>query len=246
MTLPILTGEFRDGPFIGLGYKTPSQAGVTDVHGRFTYLAGEVITFFIKNLRVGSTTAATSLTLASLDDGLDTDLSRPSTVNRARFVLSLSRESDFRNGVTISKEIGDTIGKHIDGLSFDFETDSFEKATSLHAIFAELNLRFRGAAEVRNHLRRSLRGIKLLRDVQIPTRDCSWLGADVFLPIGNGRSPVLMNMSVYGRAFRIGVIRTDDDFQASENREEAWHENEREDIPPFFKWSEAAFRPNAS
>lgn len=246
MTLPILTGEFRDGPFIGLGYKTPSQAGVTDLHGRFSYLAGEVITFFINNLRLGSTTGATSLTLASLDGGLNTDLSRPSTVNRARFVLSLSRELDFRNGVTISKEICDTISKHIDGLSFDFEIDSFEKATSLHAILDELNLRFRGAAEVRNHLRRSIRGIKLLRDVQIPTRDGSWLGADCFLPIGNGRSPVLMNMSVYGRAFRIGVVHTDDDFRASEEREDTWQENERENIPPFFKWSEAAFRPNAT
>lgn len=246
MTLPILTGEFRDGPFIGLRYRTPSQAGVTDLHGRFSYLAGEVITFFIENLRLGSTVGATSLTLASLDDRLEKDLSRPSTVNRARFVLSLSREPDFRNGVAVSKDIGETISKHLDSLSFDAEIDSFEKATSLHAIFDELNLRFRGVAEVRNHLRRSIRGIKLLRDVQIPTRDGSWLGADVFLPIGNGRSPVLMNMSVYGRAFRIGVVRTDDDFQASEEREDAWHENKREDIPLFFKWSETAFRPNAT
>jgi hypothetical protein len=27
---PLLTGEFRDGPFAGLGYRTPSVEGATD------------------------------------------------------------------------------------------------------------------------------------------------------------------------------------------------------------------------
>jgi predicted acyl esterase len=98
---------------------------------------------------------------------------------------------------------------------------------------------------VRNHLRRSVKGIKLLRDVRIPTRDGSWLGADIFLPLNSEVSPVLINMSVYGRAFRIGVIRNESDLLESEERENAWHETDREEIPLFFKWSETAFRPNS-
>ncbi|KAF4985578.1 hypothetical protein FDECE_16465 [Fusarium decemcellulare] len=246
MTMPSLFGEFRDGPFVGLGYRTPTYTGVTDGHGRFFYEAGDLVTFFIGPLQLGCAKGAPTLTIASLDNKPDTDLFRPTTVNRARFLLSFSPEPDFRNGVTISEDIRDAVSKHMDILSFDSEIDSFEKKISVHAVFNELGARFRGVAEVRNHLRRSLNGIKLLRDVQIPTRDGSWLGADVFLPIGSGPSPTLMNMSVYGRAFRVGVIRTDDDLHASEEREDAWHENKRDDIPPFFKWSEAAFRPNAS
>ncbi|KAF4460141.1 hypothetical protein FALBO_13090 [Fusarium albosuccineum] len=246
MTMPSLFGEFRDGPFVGLGYSTPSYTGVTDSHGRFFYEAGDLVTFFIGYFELGCAKGAPTLTLASLDNKPDTDLFRPTTVNRARFLLSFSHDLDFRNGVTIDDKIRDAVKKHSENLSFDSEIGSFEKKISVHAAFNELGARLREVAEVRNHLRRSLNGIELLRDVQIPTRDGSWLGADVFLPIGNGPSPTLMNMSVDGRAFRVGVIRTDDDLQTSEEREDAWHENKRDDIPPFFKWSEAAFRPNAS
>ena len=58
-----------------------------------------------------------------------------------------------------------------------------------------------------------------LADVRIPTRDGSYLLADVFRPRTPGRYPVLLRLSVYGRAFGMGSIITEDDRVASETRE---------------------------
>lgn len=240
------TGGFVDGPFVGLEYGTPSQSGIVGQHGNFSYQKGEVVEFSVGSLKIGSALGGANLTLAALDGAQDVDLFRPSTVNRARFILSLAQEPDLRSGVIINQNIAETISMHADGILFNSDVSTFENATPVHAVFKELNLRFRGVAEVRNHLRRSIQGIKVLRDVKIPTRDGSWFCADVFRPIGKGPWPVLMNLSVYGRAFRIGAILNDNDVQISEEREDAWQENKREDIPAFFKMSETAFRPNAT
>lgn len=156
-------------------------------------------------------------------------------MNLARFLLSFAREPDFRNGVTITEEIIEAIRTLGDNLSFGVDTTSFEKTISASGIFPKLKLRFRSIPEVHNHLQRSSKGIKPLRDVRIPTRDGSWLGADVFLPLKSTPSPVLMNMSVYGYAFRIGVIRNETDLLASEDREDAWHETDRSDVSLYFK-----------
>lgn len=72
-----LTGDFRDGPFVGLGYRTSTHEGVTDETGRFFYQAGETVTFFIDNLVIGTAAAAAHLTLASLHDSAATGIQIP-------------------------------------------------------------------------------------------------------------------------------------------------------------------------
>jgi predicted acyl esterase len=245
----LLTGQFRDGPFIGLDYRTPSQNGHTNVEGKFLYQAGEVVTFSIGRLTIGVAAAAPHLTLAALHDidgGLDSELTRPDTVNRARFVQSLAREPDLRSGVSIDATIRDTVSAHADDISFASDIESFEKATSVHAVFSKLGLRFRGASEVRNHMRRATAGIKAFREVRVPTRDGSYLLADVFRPIDSGTYPVLLRLSIYGRAFKIGSILSEGDYDASEDREAAWFEKGRNEIEPYFRYAENAVSANAS
>jgi predicted acyl esterase len=243
-----LSGTFLDGPFIGLGYRTPTCEGVTDEHGAFLYRPGETVTFSIGTLVIGSAAGATHLTLASLGDGGTAgspDVTRPDTVNRARFVQSLGHELDLRDGVLIDQRMRDVVDAHADGISFDCDVESFEQADSVRAVFGENGLRFRGAAEARNHVRRALAGIKVMRDVRIPVRDGSYLLADVFRPIEAGNYPTLLRLSVYGRAFQVGSILSDADHQASEEREAAWHEESRDGIFAYFRHSETAVSANA-
>ena len=79
-------------------------------------------------------------------------------------------------------------------------------------------------AEARNELRRALNGIVRETDVRVPVRDGSYLLADVFRPAAPGRYPVLLRLSVYGRAFGMGSIVTEDDRLAAEVREDEWFE----------------------
>jgi predicted acyl esterase len=249
----VLTGGFRDGPFVGLHYWTPSHEGVTDEKGRFSYRPGEPVTFFIGSLSIGTADAAPHLTLADLH-GRDAvgapDLTLPATVNRARFVLSLGREADLRNGVVIGKTVDDIVSTHARDISFEDDTETFEKAAAVQAVFRELGLRFRGAAEAGNHLRRALAGIKVLRDERIPTRDGSYLMADVFCPIEAGPHPVLMRLGVYGKAFVSGSIFNEADRDASEEREAAWFEGDASaavtGAAMMLRYSESAVSANAS
>jgi len=245
----LLTGGFRDGPFVGLHYRTPSREGITDEDGRFFYKAGEAVTFFIGRLCIGTADAAPHLTLADLGGGDlvgGPDLTLPATVNRARFVQSLGREADLRGGVVIDKTVDDIASAHAQDISFEIDTESFEKAASVRAVFRELGLRFRGAAEARNHLRRALAGIKVLRNERIPTRDGSYLVADVFCPVDAGPCPVIMRQGVYGRAFEAGSIFKEADRDASEERESAWFDGDPDGIPELLRYSENAVSANAS
>ncbi|KAH9204439.1 Alpha/Beta hydrolase protein [Leptodontidium sp. 2 PMI_412] len=250
---PLLSGVFLDGPLIGVGYSTPSQSGVTDHDGFFTYQKGELVTFSIGALTVGHAVGSPSLTLASLQSSASNaehsmDLAHHEVINRARFVLSLGPDGDLRDGVTVSEKIRAVVNQHAADISFEADVAAFEKNVSLQAVFKELQYRLRGPAEARNHIRRRLQGIRVLRDVKVPTRDGSYLIADVFVPLAPGVYPVLLHQGIYGRAFRIGSIHNAAEQQASEQREADWYEDAegREKIYHYFRYSEAAVAANSS
>ncbi len=62
----VLTGAFLDTWVSGLRYKTPTLQGVTDADGQFQYRPGEIVTFAIKNVEVGSAPGSAIVTPASL------------------------------------------------------------------------------------------------------------------------------------------------------------------------------------
>ncbi|KAJ6185906.1 hypothetical protein N7519_007207 [Penicillium mononematosum] len=244
MSTKVLVGHFNDGPFIGLSYRTTSQKGVTGNDGKFLYLEGEYVTFSIGKLTIGVAKAASSLTLASLHNSADNvvvDVLLPETINRARFVLSLGREADLHNGVVI-----DETAKNADEIIFTTSVEDFEQSPSVRTVFEQLGRRFRGAAEARNHTRRGLLGIKAIRDVPVPLRDGTYLLADVFHPVDKGVYPVLLRLSIYGRAFTIGSIHTETDYNDSEEREAAWYEKDRSPIHPYMRYSESCVSANSS
>jgi predicted acyl esterase len=249
MSTKVLVGHFNDGPFIGLNYRTTSQKGVTDNDGKFLYMEGEYVTFSIDKLTIGVAKAASALTLASLHNSANdvaVDVLLPETINRARFVLSLGREADLRNGVVIDETVKNVINPRAHEITFTTSVDAFEQSPSVRTVFEQLGRRFRGAAEARNHTRRGILGIRAIRGAQVPLRDRTYLLADIFRPVNKGVYPVLLRLSIYGRAFTIGSIHKETDYNASEEREAAWYEKDRSPIHPYMRYSESCVSANSS
>jgi predicted acyl esterase len=243
-------GAFADGPISGLDYHTATHSGVTDTQGRFRYQPGETVSFSIGGLQLGSAAGASSLTLMDLTEGC-VRASREgvianATANRARFILSLAREADMRDGVDINHAFRQALQGKDDRINFDCSPEEFAQDGIVAELFEALGLRLRSLAEVRNHERRVKAGITVLRNERVPTRDGSYLLADVFHPAYAQPKPVLLRLGIYGKAFHIGSIVDQDDFDASEAREDAWHQDDRDHLPVYVRHAETAGSANPS
>ncbi len=80
----------------------------------------------------------------------------------------------------------------------------------------------RDGASARNELRRNIRGIIKLTDVEIPLRDGSYVCADVFRPADAGEYPVVMNKGFYGKSFDHGCICDDQTALQKERLEDRY------------------------
>jgi uncharacterized protein len=213
-------GYFADGPVQGLTYKTLSQNGITDAAGRFEYLTGEAVTFSVGDLALGSALGAEQMTSAHfitvtasspfgatktpLPAGDPQKVTNQIVTNLARFIQSLDKDGNIENGVTISPAAEKIAGKYQGKINFDQSGNEFTADANVTALFKELNLTLRNPAQARNHLRRTLYGIRKASDVKVPTRDGSYLLANIFSPIDLGepqKHPVIMSTGSYGKIF---------------------------------------------
>jgi predicted acyl esterase len=217
---------FIDGPIEGMTYVSGTRSGTVGDES-WPSVSGERVTFSIGELELGSSVAGDKLSVRDLA-GADasTPLRDSRTTNLARFLYSFGTEPDLRSGVRLTPEAVAVVNAHASGIDFDADEETFANNPEVTRVFDELGLRLRSAEEARNHLRRSLIGIRLHRDVEIPTRDGSFLSADVFLPTESGKHPVIMRQSIYGKAFGRGSAVTVEQQQAADIREEFWHEND--------------------
>ena len=87
------TGVFIDGPIANIGYETESiKNGVTDAQGKYTYLPGETVTFFIGELKFPPVTATGVVT--PLDLAGTTDIANPTVVNIIRLLQTLDKDGN--------------------------------------------------------------------------------------------------------------------------------------------------------
>lgn len=97
----------------------------------------------------------------------------------------------------------------------------------------------RSGPEARNHLRRAVAGIELLRDGTNPMRDGVSLSADVFLPTRTKCPvPVLRALGIYGKAFGLGSAVTPEQVREAEIREDDWFEGDRSSLPWILRYTE--------
>ena len=230
----ILKGTFNGGFIRGLEYQTQTIAGMTDERGEFEYRRGETITFSIGGLALGSAPASESLTPADIVLEVAGDLKRlknPKVTNMSRFLMSLDKNGDVQTGITITDEIRSIIRHYRYDIIFNMPEGHFEENDTIKALFSDLGSTLRSPAQARNHLRRSLYSIKKHIDIKIPTRDDSYLLADIYRPLKSGRYPTIVNFGAYGKGFFMGPICSEADVLAKEAMEDSYFEGNPNNIP---------------
>jgi uncharacterized protein len=223
----ILKGVFYDSPVQGIEYQTRTLSGMTNEKGEFEYRSGETVTFSVGDLVLGSAPGSARVTPADLALEVGGDVKRitnQKVTNLARFLQSLDRGGDVGNRIIVSEKVRETVEKYRYKISFDQPEDAFTDDPKVQAFFADLGTTLRTPAQARNHLRRSLYGIKKLRDVRIPTRDGSYLLANIFRPTEEGRYPIVMSLGAYGKEFTFGRICNRDDLLRFEALEDGYFE----------------------
>lgn len=126
-------GIFIDSYVSGLKYTTESKSGITDENGYFEYLEGEIVTFMVGNIIIGSGFAKENMNPIDIVSGENANINSNEVKNIAAFLQSLDSDNDPTNGIDISEA---TINA-ISFTSIDF-TKPIEK--TLGEIIAEVNL----------------------------------------------------------------------------------------------------------
>ncbi len=133
-----LTGVFLDCPVSGLRFSTGSQNGITDARGHFFYLPGEIVTFSIGELVLGSAPGAEVVT--PLDLVADAkDASDRGVVNRLILLQILDEDGDLNNGIQISAAVSDIVTQYAESINFDQETAISAFPESLDSLLTNLN-----------------------------------------------------------------------------------------------------------
>jgi predicted acyl esterase len=228
----ILTGVFYDSPVEGLEYWTQTQSGLTSDKAEFTYREGETVNFLVGGVVIGAAIGKSLMTPADLVvevGGQMKRLKQDKVINIARFLQSLNKDDNIEEKITITEQIRNTVAKYRYDILFEQSPEAFgEQVTPL---FAELQSRLRTPAEAKNHLRRTLYGIRKTTDVKIPMRDGAYVMANIFRPIQEGKYPVIISFGAYGKAFGDGRICNEEDRLAKEVTEDCYFEGTPEPSP---------------
>ena len=135
-TQPRLTGTFSGSPVSGLNYSgSLSGARVTGDDGRYQYAAGEMLSFSIGTLALGSAVGAETLSPMNISDGA----ASPADVqvsNKLVLLQTLDADGDLNNGIQITDTIRSGVSKH--AASIDFKQPSTTFRTGLTTLLAEL------------------------------------------------------------------------------------------------------------
>jgi Cysteine-rich secretory protein family/Putative metal-binding motif len=174
-------GTFVDSPVEGLTYSTETRFGITDSHGRFRFLEGETVAFFIEDLELGQAPASQTLTPLDIVAGAG-GITDQRVTNIARTLQSLDQDGNPDNGITLTAAItGEVSGRTID---FDLSPENFENNPDVQALFDDLNAQgvftdggvraLCSAEQAQNHLQSNLQGDDLDGDgFTLEAGDCN-------------------------------------------------------------------------
>lgn len=119
----VQSGVFIDSAVEGVTFTTATQSGTTDSDGTFIYLPGEIVSFYIGDILIGSAQGQDQLTPLEFVPGA-VDETDPQVTNILRFVQSLDSDNNPDNGITISSMSATlAIGQSLD---FSLTTAAFE------------------------------------------------------------------------------------------------------------------------
>lgn len=101
-----LEGQFIDSIVIGLRYETPTTSGFTDDQGRFSYLPGESVRFFVGDVFIGEAEGQAIITPIELVAGA-VDETNTQVLNIVIFLQSVDDDGDESNGIRITSLAND-------------------------------------------------------------------------------------------------------------------------------------------
>lgn len=131
-------GVFIDSHVAGLGYKAKSFSGKTNNKGEFKYAEGEMITFSIGNIILGSQYGAPILSPLSLVQGAKDELDSAVT-NIVRLLMTLDVDKDATNGIELSNETSQFAADLADNV-IDFSATDFSINPALNTFLTRLKL----------------------------------------------------------------------------------------------------------
>ena len=108
-------GVFIDSAVEGLRFETATQSGFTDPDGTFLFQAGEIVSFYIGDILIGTSTGQAQITPIDLVPGA-IDATNTQVTNILRFVQSLDQDNNPDNGIVISSMVSTMAS----GQSLDF------------------------------------------------------------------------------------------------------------------------------
>ena len=116
-----LTGVFVDSPVSGANYSTDTQSGMTNSVGEYDYVDGEMVTFSIGGIVLGTAMAGPVVTPLMLVDGA-TDANDSRVTNIVRLLMTLDSDGNPDNGLEIPADTHTAAA----ALSVDFASATFE------------------------------------------------------------------------------------------------------------------------
>lgn len=121
-----MTGVFKDTNVAGLTYSSASFSGVTNAAGQYSYREGEVTTFSVGAVILGSVTSRGVVTPVHLVAGGTVDST--DVQNIVRFLLMIDDDGDPDNGITISTAVQTAAESWPTDLDFSLSESDFSDA----------------------------------------------------------------------------------------------------------------------
>ncbi len=121
-------GRLIDSTVEGVRYRSGNHYGVTDSDGRFGYIKGETIRFYIGDIRIGEPVAPAELLTPFEISGSNVYVA----LNIARFLQTLDDDADPENGILINESIHDfAIGKSLEFTGDDWDYEPIKSDNNL-------------------------------------------------------------------------------------------------------------------
>jgi hypothetical protein len=125
------TGVFVDSAVAGIGYRTATQSGVTNVKGEYSFLPGETVTFFVGSIQFPPVAAKGIVT--PLDIAQTTDINNQVVSNILVLLQSLDEDGNPNNGITIPSTAA---SRATSAVSFDVTPLEFSSNTTVIGLVA--------------------------------------------------------------------------------------------------------------
>lgn len=179
---PYSTGVLRDSAIAGMYYETGGKSGVTDSQGRFSYRPGDKVAFFIGRLKMGEFTPTNTNALLTIGALVPADSPDRAGIiaGMARFLLTLDRDGNPDNGITVDSQLDDLakgwIFKTLNFRNFDIATNPnmYIALGDIRIVKGDMGLDFVSGTDAVNHVVKSF--------------NCAYSGAFV-ASRGSGTSP---------------------------------------------------------